>query len=68
VFGGEGEDLNLFLSFAGESGRVEEHRRLDVDSDDFVVALELPRGVPGASFLRAELDDNGTAVSNPIFF
>lgn len=69
VLGGDGETLVVSVSRGLAGGqRVEATQEFELDGDDTVVGLELIRGAPGASFVRAEIGARGKAVGNPIFF
>jgi hypothetical protein len=69
VMGGEGEELQVAVSRGLPGGqRVESVQEFELESQDEVVALELIRGAPGSSFVRAEIGSKGKTVGNPIFF
>lgn len=69
VLGGRGDPLVVSVSRGLPGGeRVESVQEFEVDGIDVVVALEIARGVPGASFVRAEIGSKGKTVGNPIFF
>lgn len=68
VVGGKGRQLNLIEAQVGNPARSAKVESVPVTSDDFSLLRVRTSEAGTARFLRAEIDDRGDTVTNPIYY
>lgn len=68
VVGGKGRKLNLIEAKVGAPSRSTKVESVPVTSDDFRLPLTRTSEAGVVRFLRAEIDDRGDTVTNPVYY